>query len=292
MFFERVDILKSCERNVSKKSDYFIYNPSLNARNAFLYPICVGHFFYEPGYHLIRNSFDSFLLIYIQHGSMHFHIGDYSYDAYEGQFVFLDCYAPHSYFADKDCEIIWLHFDGLSTRTYYKIIFDKLGNVFTLSNSYPILNKINTIYRQFYSNAHIDELIMNKLITDILTELGIQQPVATVSANANSDYVVQKTIAYITEHLSGDLSIDTLASSVSLSTYHFIRIFKKGTGFTPHEYIVNTKVSNAKFLLKNTNIPIKEICFGCGFSSESIFSTTFKKQTGFSPSAYRLSDTV
>lgn len=283
--------MKSRENFVSLKSDYFIYNPSLNAKNAFLYPICVGHFLYEPGYSLTRSSYDSFLLIYVQQGSMHFHIAGTTYHTYEGQFILLNCYAPHSYWADKNCETIWIHFDGHSASTYYKIIHEKLGTVFTLANPYSILNKINTIYRQFYSNAHIDELIMCKLITDILTELAIQQ--ATVSSySANNDYIVQKSIAYITEHLTEDLSIDTFAENASLSIYHFIRIFKKGTGSTPHEYIVNTKVNNAKFLLKNTSIPIKEICFSCGFSSESIFSTTFKKQTGFSPSSYRLSNSV
>lgn len=283
--------MKSREKYVSLKSDYFIYNPSQNARNAFLYPICVGHFIYEPGYSLTRSSYDSFLLIYVQQGSMHFHMEDTTYDVCQGQFVLLNCYHPHSYHADRNCETVWIHFDGPAAPTYCKIIHEKLGVVFTVSGSCSILNKLDTIYRQFRSNAHIDELIMCKLITDILTELAIQQPAASPSGT-NNDYLVQKSIAYITEHLTEDLSIETLAQNVSLSIYHFIRIFKKGTGSTPHEYIVNTRVSNAKFLLRNTGLPIKEICFSCGFSSESIFSTTFKKQTGFSPSNYRLLDRV
>lgn len=63
--------MKSCENFVSDKSQYFIYSPSKTARDIFLYPLQCGRFLYEPGYYLRRDSYDNFLLMYVQKGGIH-----------------------------------------------------------------------------------------------------------------------------------------------------------------------------------------------------------------------------
>lgn len=99
--------------------------------------------------------------------------------------------------------------------------------------------------------------------------------------------MAEDTITYINEHFAEDLSVDELAARVNLSPYHFIRTFKKMTGYTPHEYLVNTRIATARYLLKNTSLPIKDICFNTGFSSESVFCSTFKRYQKISPAQYR-----
>lgn len=63
-------VLKSCEKLVSPESEYYIYTPSRSAREMFLYPLQCGHFIYEPGYFLRRESYDSFLLMFVQEGRL------------------------------------------------------------------------------------------------------------------------------------------------------------------------------------------------------------------------------
>ncbi len=89
------------------------------------------------------------------------------------------------------------------------------------------------------------------------------------------------------EHLTEPLTLDDLAARASLSPYYFTRLFKKETGFTPHEYLIAMRINSAKFLLKTTSASIKEICFLTGFASESSFCTTFKKWVNATPSSYR-----
>lgn len=62
--------MKTSEKNVSRKSEYFVYVPSEAAQKTFFYPICTGNFIYEPGYRLERESYDSFLLMFIQRGTL------------------------------------------------------------------------------------------------------------------------------------------------------------------------------------------------------------------------------
>ena len=55
----------SKEPFIRNDSNYFVYSPSKNAMEMFLYPLQCGQFTYLPGYRLVREAFDSFLLMYI-----------------------------------------------------------------------------------------------------------------------------------------------------------------------------------------------------------------------------------
>ena len=275
--------MKSLEPHIAPSSEYFQYTPSLTAQNTFFYPICTGNFLYESGYELRRNSFDSFLLMYISHGSLSLRTQDNTCQVTSGQFILLDCYAPHEYSTSCGCESLWLHFDGRQARSYYELIHSHLGNVFALQESTPIIHTMESIYHAFSTGRTIREALLSKQITDILTQLLLSTPVDTDKA---SDSMADIT-SYINEHFAEDITIKDLAERALLSPYHFIRTFKKQVGFTPHEYLVNTRINTARYLLKNTSMSTKDICFHCGFSSESVFCNAFKKNTTMTPSEYR-----
>ena len=59
----------SYETHILPNSDYYVYTPSTLAKKLFFYPICIGSFRYESGYRLARDSYDSFLIMYILKGT-------------------------------------------------------------------------------------------------------------------------------------------------------------------------------------------------------------------------------
>lgn len=203
-----------------------------------------------------------------------------SIEAHAGDFLLLDCYAPHAYSTDSGCETLWLHFDGRQARGYYDLIRARLGNVFTIQDAAPALHAIESVYRTFHDGRVIREALLSQKITEILTQL-------LLSDTARANDSIADVTSYINEHFAENLTIKGLADLALLSPYHFIRQFKAQVGFTPHEYLVNTRMNTAKYLLKNTAMSTKDICFGCGFSSESVFCNAFKKHTSMTPSAYR-----
>lgn len=277
--------MKSCEEHVSHLSDYFNYSPTVTAIKTFFYPICTGHFIYEPGYHQHRNSYDSFLLMYIQSGRCVVNMGNTSIETDAGHFVLIDCFQPHGYYTNYGYECLWFHFDGPVARQYYELIKSHLGNIFTLNDPYPVLDKMSKLYNIFYNNEIIREAMMSKYISDILTFLILYiTPDKTNHTNS-----IEEIISYINEHFTEEISIDDLAKKAMLSQYYFIRQFKKETGYTPHEYIINTRISTAKYMLQTTRMLVKDICFQTGFSCESVFCTSFKKNTGQTPAQYRKS---
>jgi len=278
--------MKSCEEFVAPESDYFIYSPSRLALDMFLYPMQCGLFSYLPGYSLTRESFDSFLLMYIQKGELSLTFEGNTQRVTAGHFVLLDCYKLHSYSTSKGWECLWCHFDGITARSYYNSIVSRLGNVFSMPDTYPVLSKLTSILKIFYSGALVREPLLSKYLTDILTEFLLYTPMNIHTRNYAN--IAEEIITYINEHFKEDITVEELAARAGLSQYHFIRTFKKETGFTPHEYIVNTRIATAKYLLKNTRLSVKDICFSTGFSCESVFCGAFKRHQGMTPAQYRV----
>ena len=278
--------MKSVELNVSPISDYYINSPSKTAQEMFLYPMQCGVFTYEPGYELRRSSFDSFLLMYVQEGSMLLNFGEKQQTVPEKHFILIDCYQPHGYSTREGSECTWLHFDGVQGRNYYEFIVSRLGNVFSMEDAFPVLRKMNSILRVFAENHQYLEPLLSKYITDILTELMIYYPAD--GAGRTSEAAVERALVYISEHFTEDIPVSRLAGLAGISEYHFIRIFRQKTGYTPHEYIINRRMASVRYLLKYTSLTIKEICFSTGFSCESVFCNAFKKQHHMTPQQYRL----
>lgn len=83
------------------------------------------------------------------------------------------------------------------------------------------------------------------------------------------------------------IDLDNIADEAFFSKFHFIRLFKKAYGKTPHQYLTFVRIEKAKQLLQ-TPAPIAEVCNEVGFDSISSFTGLFKRTTGLTPSAYHV----
>lgn len=277
--------MKSIEKFVAPESEYFVYSPSRSALEMFFYPLQCGHFIYESGYNLQRESYNSFLLMYIQKGELILEFEGQTACITAGHFVLLDCYRFHAYSSTTGWECLWCHFDGVTARNWYTNIVSHLGNIFSMPDPYPALNKLADIYNIFASGKPVREPLLSKYLTDILTSFLLYTPLEKKKNNYTN--MAEEIMNYISEHFKEDITTEELAAHAGLSQYHFIRTFKKETGFTPHEYVLNTRIAVAKYLLKNTDMLVKDICFDTGFTNESIFCSAFKRHQGMTPAQYR-----
>ena len=129
-----------------------LYTPSTLAKKLFFYPICIGSFRYESGYRLARDSYDSFLIMYILKGTCFVTVGSHTMQAMTGQLIFLDCYAPHAYGTDSGFEALWIHFDGPMARIFYETIVSE-KSIFALSSSPGCHPQISSIISTILSAA-------------------------------------------------------------------------------------------------------------------------------------------
>ncbi len=100
---------------------------------------------------------------------------------------------------------------------------------------------------------------------------------------------IEKTMVYINQHIDQNLTLDKLARIASMNKTYYSTIFKKVTGMTVWEYILNTRIELAiSYLIKNDeNFNITEILSMCGFNNATSFNKTFKKITGKTPTEYK-----
>jgi AraC family transcriptional regulator of arabinose operon len=94
-------------------------------------------------------------------------------------------------------------------------------------------------------------------------------------------------IDYIETHLKENITISDLADITHFNANYFIKFFKKITGVSPMEYILNCRINKAKRLLQTENLTMKEVAVEIGFKTSYYFSRMFKARTGFTPTWYR-----
>lgn len=95
--------------------------------------------------------------------------------------------------------------------------------------------------------------------------------------------------AHIDRNLHRELRLADLGAVVHMSPYHFARLFKKATGHSPHRFILLRRIAVAAALLADSTSSIGSVARSVGFTTASHFTTTFRRLTGVTPTAYRRS---
>lgn len=100
---------------------------------------------------------------------------------------------------------------------------------------------------------------------------------------------VQKAIALIDADLAGSLNLRTLAQNLNISSSYLSSLFKKETGQTLTDYIVDRRMDLARNLLSRTKLQVQTVAQHCGILDVHYFSKLFKKSTGMTPKEFRQS---
>ena len=94
-------------------------------------------------------------------------------------------------------------------------------------------------------------------------------------------------IDFIHENYQGDISLTTLSTVSSMSSFHFLRSFKSAFKITPYQYLTQIRLQQACRLLMAKDALVSDIVISCGFQDESSFSRLFKARMGVTPSVFR-----
>lgn len=91
---------------------------------------------------------------------------------------------------------------------------------------------------------------------------------------------------YINAHLHEELKLTEVAAIAQISPYHFLRLFKQSMGVTPHQYILQSRIDKAKYLLKSSDLSIADIALRVGFCDQSHLTRCFKRILGLTPKQF------
>lgn len=84
-----------------------------------------------------------------------------------------------------------------------------------------------------------------------------------------------------------EASLGEAAAQAGLSPFHFLRIFSRTLGVTPHQYLLRVRLDRAARLLGQTELPITEVALEAGYADLSNFVRSFGRAAGMSPRAFR-----
>ena len=98
---------------------------------------------------------------------------------------------------------------------------------------------------------------------------------------------LRRVTEYIQQSLDKDLPLADLAALVSMSPFHFARLFKGSTGLPPHRFVIRQRIARARACLSTPDLSIAQISRSVGFRTPSHFTTVFRRVTGVAPRRFR-----
>jgi AraC family transcriptional regulator len=138
------------------------------------------------------------------------------------------------------------------------------------------------------SKLAIDNIVI-EMVDHLLENLTDFSACKTLTENIKKNHLatIESAKAYIAENFSKDISLQELSRHCHVSPFHFSRLFKQFSSYSPHQYLQTTRLKHAEMLLKTTPLPITDICFQSGFNSLDYFSAAFAKKYKKAPSKYK-----
>lgn len=105
--------------------------------------------------------------------------------------------------------------------------------------------------------------------------------------NQNENRYIQAAMEYIEQHYAEDISLESTARHIAISSSTLSRLFRTELEKSFTEVLIDKRISRACMMIREGKLSIKEICFEVGYNDPNYFSRVFKKTTGLSPSDYR-----
>lgn len=137
------------------------------------------------------------------------------------------------------------------------------------------------------NQLEIDILVLD-LVNMVLQKMGNPRPMFDVHSPLKKHLsTLERAKAYININYQEDIGLSDIADYSHISPFHFSRVFKSLTCWTPHQFLMHIRLKNAEILLRNTKMPITDIAFVSGFNSLEHFSAVFRKKTGTPPKRFR-----
>ena len=131
------------------------------------------------------------------------------------------------------------------------------------------------------------ESMATALGAHLLQRYGVENSLLKEYRGGLTSSQLKTVIDYIQEHLDSNLNLDLLANLVNISPHYFASLFKQSTGRTPHQYIINCRLTKAKTLLRQNNLPIAFVCQEVGFKNQSHFTRVFRQHFQITPKSYQ-----
>lgn len=261
------------QRELTTKSVKYYY-PS-NEKDFLSISWC-GEFECKKNFFIARSKVDFTVAIFTVSGVGKLEKGGKFYSLTPGTLALLDSGENYKYYPLNDgWRFKFVHFHGSAVPNLVGEINKVNSPVFQFADKKGLFSALIECARNKESEKKVSSLVSEFFLS------------AYYGETEEKNSCVQKAKDFVLNNISGDLSVNAIASAVNLSRPYFTQLFTLETGKTPSEFVSSERLKRAKELLFTTDKPISEIALICGYSDVSSFIRFFKRNEKKSPSSLR-----
>ena len=228
-------------------------------------------------------------LFVITEGTLYLNYNNENFTVKQGEYLLLHpCDAWREGFKSAYSSFYWLHFtvDDICANPNNCIQIPQTGVIPRPEKVAVLMKQLQDEVKHKYPAIALDSMTTS-IITELYGQLSLDAPLNIKSAAQKQIYL--DIMDYIERNIRGNLKIADIADHFGYNEKYLTTFFKKYSGITLKQYILQTKMDLAQSVLSETTEPISQIAFRLGFSDANNFSNAFHKVTGLSPSEYRAS---
>ena len=271
-------------------SDRLLYTPSEFAKSNLMYLQEIGSLKAKSTHTSKRQNLESFLFFYVKEGSGVLDYNGKEYTVTAGDCVFINCKNPYSHRTSEDLWALdWIHFYGSNILPIYLKYLERgcqpVFNPGSFNMAHSIFDRLREVA---YSSDYIRDIRINESLSVLLTFLMSfswqPEKLKTRHGAGSRVYALQD---YLDAHYQEKITLDELAEMFLINKYTLSREFKEQFGTSIINYLLITRITHAKQLLRFTDETVEEIGAKCGITPLYYFSRIFKQIEGISPLEYR-----
>ncbi len=244
----------------------------------------IGITYPDKDYFIARERADYYVIEFVAEGKGQLSINGKEYALEQGDVYLLPPERSHRYRADSEQPYrkFWCNF---YSNTFAKIQTDyRLDGIYVFHAPECEEDFLKLVELAALGNRINDDewTKIASILMNILNKLALK----SYRSERNST-IASRAKVLLDNSIFDNITVDELTKQLFVSKTILTREFKKIYGMSPYHYYLNKKLSQAKLMLHNSNLSVKEISDTLCFSDEHYFSGLFKRKVGVSPSDFR-----
>lgn len=150
-----------------------------------------------------------------------------------------------------------------------------------------VSNLFNAVFERVRNEIVGSEYVLSGAVIHLLGYLLTLLKRQELKITSRTDEIILTAKSIMENQFAEKVRLEDIAEELKISYAWFRKYFKRNTGFSPYDYLLNIRINHAKLLLKNSGMSVKEISMAAGFESQQQFCRTFKGKTGQTPMEFR-----
>ena len=232
----------------------------------------------------------TYLLHYVLDGQGYYYVNDTKYTVSKNQGFLIEPNVVTFYQADKDnpWTYLWIGIDGDKAKLYLNSAGLNENHLIFNYEKDDALKEYVLEMLKHHTMSDSDAFKIDGLLYLFFSKLcEDRKEVSYLNKDEHTNNYINKAIEFIQNNYHNSIKVTDIADYLCLNRSYLTSIFQNNLNMSPQKFLIEFRITKAAELLYNTDLPIGNIAYSCGYSDPLAFSKAFKKIKGVSPKEYR-----